>query len=129
MMIATNFGIYEFGRVNQRRLPETPDDAEMQIRARRRMDLVKLMDRTAAWMTKEGDRPRRIFATPDWDWPFRIYVSAEEAQTIMWNLVATIHYEFFKQDAEDEKLHDVLNNMWGNTLRLGPRLAPRRRSR
>lgn len=115
MMIATNFGIYEVGLRPEETIDEG-DDRVLQVRSRRRIDLIMLRDylHEALSETVELDVPGGV------DWQFRAYISRDGLAKLMANVIADLNYVEFKKDAIDDGLYAALNDMWTAVLTRFP---------
>lgn len=113
MMIATNWGVYEFGKRDMQ-FREVDDPRDMQIRARSREHLQALRE-VCPWLGETvylGDGVA--------DFQYRVYITHKELSELMYVVTGTIDYIQFKKDAVDNKLHQVLSDFWTTLLRAYP---------
>lgn len=114
MMVATNWGVFEFGkRDNQFRDADDPRD--MQIRARCAGHLAALREHFP------GLGETVFLGMGVADFQFRVYITQELLAEMMADLVLQIDYIRFKEGAaKDHRLHGVLSAMWSTLLRAYP---------
>ena len=114
MMIATNWGVYEFGK-REDQWREEGDPRDMQIRARSMVHLAALREH----FPRLGET---VFV--GWgktDFQYRVYITKAEMAVMMSQLVQGIDYVRFKEGAlKDHKLHNVLSAFWTTLLRAYP---------
>lgn len=102
-------------------IPVDHPDWIMQVRARRKIDLERLVER----FIPEG-QCSEIHTTPGMDYNFRLYCSKETFAQAAYGIVLDVDYIKFKPQCEirhpgpDGKLlHSVYNSIWGTVTRLG----------
>ena len=114
MMIATNWGVYEFGKRDPQ-FRDAGDPRDMQIRARSAIHLEALRQR---W-PRLGDTV--YLGSGVADFQYRVYITRAQLADMMLVLVMEdINYVQFKKDAEDHKLHGVLSAFWTTLLHAYP---------
>lgn len=128
MMIATNWGVYEFGKRDPQ-FRDKDDPRDMQIRARVRVHLQALREHFPALgeTVYLGDGVA--------DFQYRVYITHKDLSEMMYVITGQIDYIRFKEGAaKDHKLHNVLSAFWRTLLNAYPagssyttRRAPERR--
>lgn len=115
MMIATNWGVYEFGKRDPN-FRDAGDPRDMQIRARSAGHLEALRERYPALgeTVYLGDGVA--------DFQYRVYITKPQLADMMRVLVMDdIDYIRFKEGAlKDGKLYKVLSDFWTTLLRAYP---------
>lgn len=115
MMVATNWGVYEFGKRDPA-FRELGDRRDMQIRARDEGHLNALRDHYPYL----GENVYLGDGVADFQW--RVYISKEDLADMMYTLVMQLDYIRFKEGAaKDHKLHSVLSAFWSTLLNAYPK--------
>jgi hypothetical protein len=115
MMVATNWGVYEFGKRDMQ-FRDKDDPRDMQIRARDAGHLEALRERfpTLGETIYLGDGVS--------DFQYRVYITHKQLCELMYVVTGGIDYVRFKEGAsKDHTLHDVLSAMWTTLLRAYPK--------
>lgn len=114
MMVATNWGVFEFGRRDMQ-FRDADDPRDMQIRARSVVHLQALRDHFPLL----GETVFLGMGVADFQ--FRVYITKAQMAEMMSVLVTQIDYIRFKEGAaKDHKLHGVLSAMWSTHLNAYP---------
>lgn len=114
MMVATNWGVFEFGKRDMQ-FRDADDPRDMQIRARCAGHLAALREHFP------GLGETVFLGMGVADFQFRVYITKEQMAQMMAELVLQIDYIRFKEGAaKDHRLHGVLSAMWSTLLRAYP---------
>lgn len=114
MMVATNWGVFEFGK-RDGQFRAKGDDRDMQIRARSDKHLNALRDHFPSL----GENVYLGDGVADFQW--RVYITHKELAEMMYVITGQIDYIRFKEGAsKDHKLHGVLSAMWSTLLNAYP---------
>ena len=114
MLLATNWGVYEFGKRDPQFIEEG-DQRDMQIRARSVKHLHELQDR----FSFIEDVVFLGYGVADFQ--YRVYLTQANLAIIMAELAFEIDYVQFKKGAlGDKKLYSLLSRMWSVWLDAYP---------
>jgi len=114
MMVATNWGVFEFGKRDMQ-FRDADDPRDMQIRARSFQHLEALRQHFPTL----GETVFLGMGVADFQ--FRVYITKEQLAEMMYELTTQIDYIRFKEGAhKDHKLHGVLSAMWSTLLHAYP---------
>lgn len=114
MMVATNWGVFEFGK-RDKQFRDADDPRDMQIRARSAQHLKALREHFPAL----GETVFLGMGVADFQ--FRVYITKEDLANMMFDLTTEIDYIRFKEGAaKDHRLHGVLSAMWSTLLHAYP---------
>lgn len=115
MMVATNWGVFEFGK-RESKFRDAEDPRDMQIRARDRGHLDALREH----FPELGETIYLGDGVADFQ--YRVYITHKQLCEMMWVLTGQIDYVRFKEGAaKDHRLHGVLSAMWTTLLRAYPK--------
>ena len=104
MWVMTPDGIYMPGLRPESKIPEG-DHRELQVRSRRRKDLIALRDN---YLPELGN-PIKIRGT---DYQWRAYCTRAEWGAALARMAEGIDYVKFKEQARDRELHDAYLEVW-----------------
>lgn len=114
MMIATNWGVFEFGERDPQFI-EPGDRREMQIRARSAQHLDALREH----FPELGENVYLGWGVADFQW--RVYITRKQLSYMMYEITSQIDYIRFKEGAHnDHRLYGVLSRMWSVLLDAYP---------
>jgi hypothetical protein len=114
MMVATNWGVFEFGE-REAKFIEAGDNREMQIRARCAGHLAALRRH----FPQLGETVFLGMGVADFQ--FRVYITRADLAEMMASLTMDIDYVQFKKGAiKDHRLYKVLSDMWSVLLNAYP---------
>lgn len=114
MLLATNWGVYEFGKRDPQFI-EDGDSRDMQIRARDIKHLHELQDR----FSFVEDVVYLGWGVADFQ--YRVYLTQANLAIIMATLAFEVDYIRFKEGARgDRKLYSLLSRMWTEWLHSYP---------
>lgn len=114
MMVATNWGVFEFGERDPKFIDEG-DNRQMQIRARS----VKHLSALREHFPQLGETVFLGMGVADFQ--FRVYITRADLAGMMFMLTRDIDYVQFKKGAiKDHRLYKVLSDMWSVLLNAYP---------
>lgn len=114
MMIATNWGVFEFGK-REDKFRDADDPRDMQIRARS----VQHLDALRAHFPALGETVYLGYGVADFQ--YRVYITHKQLSEMMYVITGQIDYVRFKEGAhKDGKLYKVLSDMWSTLLNAYP---------